>query len=149
MWSKLNFEDSDLYFDRRHSDEQNLEDETIEVANSKLELFPQQTILDDEVAESEDLGTIINNCISEITCEDDEEHYQNGSRKQLRSAYVDPEISEPTTSANNEHIDGSDSQKYYKDEIDEFDEFCAFLDYMETQFDEEEFDKSRLSKDEK
>ena len=82
MWSKLNFEDSGLYLDRRHSDEHPLKDESIQVANSKLELSSHQTILDDEAVESEDLGTIINNSISEITCEDDEEHYQNGSRKE-------------------------------------------------------------------
>ena len=149
MWSKLNFEDSALYLDRRHSDEQNLEDETIQVENSKLELFSHQITLEDEAAEAEDLGTIINNSISEIICEDDEEHYPNGSRRELESAYVDPEISEPTISTDTEHVDGSDNQKYYKDEIDEFDEFCAFLDYMETQFDGEEFDKSRLSKNKK
>lgn len=149
MWSKLNFEDSALYLDRRHSDDQNLEDKNIHVENSKLELFSNQLILDDGEAETEDLGTIINNSISEIICEDDDEHSKNGSRKELRSAYVDPKISEPIPSTNNDHVNDPNNKKHYKDEIDEFDDFCDFLNFMETQFDQEKFDRSRLHKNKK
>ncbi len=149
MWSKLNFEDSALYLDRRPSDDKNLEDQKAHVVNSKLEIFSHQLILDDEAAEKEDLATIINNSISEIICEDDEEHDQTESRNNLGSAYVDPKISEPVPSTDNEHLDGANNQNYYKDEIDEFDDFCAYLNYMGTQFDEEELDKLRLFKNKK
>ena len=93
--------------------------------------------LDDDIASEEDLKNIINNSISEINAEEVEERTSKGSQKELRSAYVDPEISELISTTDNEPINELANQRTYKDEIDEFDEFSKFLDYTKKTFDEE------------
>ena len=60
-----------------------------------------------------------------------------GSQKELRSAYVDPEISELISTTDNKPINELANQRTYKDEIDEFDEFSKFLDHTKKTFDEE------------
>ena len=93
--------------------------------------------MDDDIASEEDLKNVINNSISEINAGEVEERTLTGSQKELRSAYVDPEISELILTTDNEPINELVSQRTYKDEIDEFDEFSKFLDYTKKTFDEE------------
>ena len=144
MWSRLAHGDSGLYLDRRQIHGKSVTDESIHTDNVKPALSTLDLLLDDEVGEAEDLETIIDNSISDIISEDDEQQDQNRSQKELRSAYVTPEIWEPIPYTDNEIVNKIDNQTDAKDEIDEFDEFCEFLNYTEAQFDEEEFNKTQI-----
>ena len=139
MWSRLAQGDSGLYLDRRQTHGESVTDERIHADNVKPELSTLDLSLDDEAGEAEDLETIIDNSISDIISGDDEQKNQNRSQKELRSAYVTPEIWEPIPYTDNEIVNKLDNQTNAKDEIDEFDDFCEFLNYTEAQFDEEEF----------
>jgi len=144
MWSRLAHGDSGLYLDRRQIHGKSVTDESIHTDNVKPALSALDLLLDDEVGEAEDLETIIDNSISEIISEDDEQQDQNRSQKELRSAYFTPEIWEPIPYTDNEIVNKLDNQTDAKDEIDEFDDFCEFLNYTEAQFDEEEFNKAQI-----
>ena len=144
MWSRLAHGDSGLYLDRRQIHGKSVTDESIHTDNVKPALSALDLLLDDEVGEAEDLETIIDNSISDIISEDDEQLGQNRSQKELRSAYVNPEIWEPIPYTDNEIVNKLDNQTDAKDEIDEFDDFCEFLNYTEAQFDEEEFNKAQI-----
>ena len=76
---------------------------------------------------------------------DDGKDSQRILKERAKSANVDPEIWMPITSLDNENTDRSDDEMLYKDEIYEFDEFCEFLDYTESQFEEEQFANEWLS----
>ena len=149
MWSKSNLEDSALFLDKHKIDEQGIENESVQTANTKLALLSHELILDDDIAEEEDLEKIINNSISEISTEDVEESEPTGSQKELRSAYVDPELSELNSTTDNVPINDLDKEKTYKDEIDEFDEFSEFLNYTKKTFDQEELSKTRIAENKK
>ena len=103
---------------------------------NKLLLFNLKNVL----IWPDDIRNILNdfpyNSISEINAEDVEERTSEGSQKELRSAYVDPEISELISTTDNEPINELANQRTYKDEIDEFDEFSKFLDHTKKTFDE-------------
>jgi hypothetical protein len=144
MWSRLAHGDSGLYLDRRQIHGKSVTDESIHTDNVKPALSTLDQLLDDEAGEAEDIETIIDNSISDIISEDDEQQDQNKSQKELRSAYVTPEIWEPIPYTDNEIVNKIDNQTDAKDEIDEFDEFCEFLNYTEAQFDEEEFNKTQI-----
>ena len=75
MWSRLAHGDSDLYVDRRQIRQKrpmSIHTDNVEPALSTLDL-----LLDDEASEAEDIETIIDNSISEIISEDDEQQDQN------------------------------------------------------------------------
>jgi len=144
MWSRLAHGDSGLYLDRRQIHGKSVTDESIHTDNVKPALSTLDQLLDDEAGEAEDIETIFDNSISDIISEDDEQQDQNRSQKELRSAYVTPEIWEPIPYTDNEIVNKIDNQTDAKDEIDEFDEFCEFLNYTEAQFDEEEFNKTQI-----
>ena len=144
MWSRLAHGDSGLYLDRRQIHGKSVTDESIHTDNVKPALSTLDLLLDDEAGEAEDLGTIIDNSISDIISEDDEQQDQSRSQKELRSAYVNPEIWEPIPYTDNEIVNKHGNQTADKDEIDEFDDFCEFLNYTEAQFDEEEFNKAQI-----
>ena len=144
MWSRLAHGDSDLYVDRRQIHGKSVTDESIHTDNVKPALSTLDLLLDDEASEAEDIETIIDNSISNIISEDDEQQDQNRSQKELRSAYVTPEIWDPIPYTDNQIVNKIDNQKDIKDEIDEFDDFCEFLNYTEAQFDEEEFNKLKI-----
>jgi hypothetical protein len=144
MWSRLAHGDSALYLDRRQIHGKNVTDKSIHTDNVKPALSTLDLLLDDEAGEAEDLGTIIDNSLSDIISEDDEQLDQSRSQKELRSAYVNPEIWEPISYTDNEIVNKHGNQTADKDEIDEFDDFCEFLNYTEAQFDEEEFNKAQI-----
>ena len=144
MWSRLAHGDSALYLDRRQIHGKSVTDESIHTDNVKPALSTLDLLLDDEASEAEDIETIIDNSISNIISEDDEQQDQNRSQKELRSAYVTPEIWDPIPYTDNQIVNKIDNQKDIKDEIDEFDDFCEFLNYTEAQFDEEEFNKLKI-----
>ena len=137
MWSKSDLEDSALFFDKHKINEQGIDEESVQTANTKLALLSHKLFLDDDIASEEDLKNIINSSISEINAEDVEERTSESSQRELRSAYVDPEISELISTTDNETINELANQRTYKDEIDEFDEFSKFLDHTKKTFDEE------------
>ena len=145
MWSKSDLEDSALFFDKHEINEQGADEESVQTANTKLALLSHKLFSDDDIVSEEDLKNIINNSISEINAEDVEERTLKGSQKELRSAYVDPEISALISTTDHEPINELASKSTYKDEIDEFDEFSKFLDYTKKNFDEENYSKTKKS----
>ena len=146
MWSRLAHGDSDLYVDRHQIHGKSVTDESIHTDNVKPALSTLDLLLDDEASEAEDIETIIDNSISNIVSEDYEQQDQNRSQKELRSAYVTPEIWEPIPYTDNKIVNKIDNQTDAKDEIDEFDDFCEFLKYTEANFDEEEFNTLKILK---
>ena len=146
MWSRSAFPDNDTYLDRKDFTNRSRNDDSLHTANVKLELLSPQLIVEDNAQKAEDRADIMNTSISEIIPEAYEKSEFNDPRGDVRSAYVEPEIWEPSPSLYSDAEDTPNTQRAYKDEIDEFDEFCDYLEYTENNFFEEEYASQKILK---